>query len=140
MSLVNRIRIDRRPPVLLRALWQQLLDLPVVHPDAHRELQVLLGDRVPVLVHHHHRQQVARRGEEEAVEVVRDALADARAEGVEEDLAGDEEEDAEGDVAQRPAVLEGAGDEDDLHQDIDCKLDGIEQVEHDEDADSVSGA
>lgn len=71
---------------------------------------------------------------------MRDSFADGRAEGVQDNLARDEEEDAEGDVAQRPAVLEGACHEDDLHDDVDEELDGVEQVENHEDADGVGGS
>lgn len=124
---VDGIRsIHRGPSILLGALGQQLLHFPVIHPGADRELEVLLGDRVPVLVHHHDGEQVARGSEEETVEVVRDALADGRAEGVENNLAGDEEEDAEANVSQGPAVLQRARDQEDLHEHVDGQLDGVE--------------
>lgn len=126
--------IDSPPLILLR---QQLLDLPVplLGPDA--KLQIFLRDRIPVLVHHHDGEQIADRGEEQAVEIVLRAFADLVADDVENHLADDEEEDAEGDIAQRPAVLEGVRHEDDLHDDVDEQADGVEQVQHHEQADRV---
>ena len=139
--------IERRPPVgvtavsvVLAASRQQLLDLPVVHARADRELEVLPRDRVPVLVHHHDGQQVARRGEEEAVHVVRHGVADGRAERVEDDLADDEEEDAEADVAQRPAVLQRARHQQDLQHHVHEELDRVQQVQDHEQSDGVGRA
>ena len=128
--------IDGPPLILIR---QQLLDLPVplLGPDA--KLQIFLGDRIPVLVHHHDGQQVADGGEKQAVEIVLRALADRVADHVQNHLPDDEEEDPERDVAQGPAVLERVHHEDDLHDDVDEQADGVEQVQHHEQADRVRG-
>lgn len=125
--LTAPILIDRAPLIVLR---QQLLNLPTPLLRADTELQILPCDRVPVLVHHHHRQQVADRGEEQSVEVVLRGFADRAAEEVEDHLPDDEEEDAEGDVPQGPAVLQRVRDEDDLHDGVDEKADAVEQVEY----------
>ena len=66
-----------------------------------------------------------------------DAVADGVAEDVQDDLADDEEEDAEHDIAERPAVLECAHDEDDLADEVDEEEDGVDDVGNDEDADWV---
>ena len=68
-----------------------------------------------------------------------DAVADGVAEDVQDDLADDEEEDAEDDVAERPAVLECAHDEDDLADEVDEEEDGVHDVCDHEDADGVLG-
>ena len=57
-------------------------------------------------------------------------FADRAAEEVEDHLPDGEEEDAEGDVPQRPAVLQRVRDEDDLHDGVDEKADAVEQVEY----------
>ena len=155
---VLRLLVDGAALVLL---GEQLLDLPVVLLDADGELEVLAGDGVPVLflddplargdrfrfhgrgntnlVDHHDGEEVADGGEEQAVQVVLDAVADGVAEDVQDDLADDEEEDAEDDVAERPAVLECAHDEDDLADEVDEEEDGVHDVGDDEDADWVLG-
>lgn len=134
--LTAPILIDRASLIVLR---QQLLNLPVPLLGADTELQILPCDRVPVLVHHHHRQQVADRGEEQPVEIVLRGFADRAAEEVEDHLPDDEEEDAEGDVPQRPAVLQRVRDEDDLHDGVDEQADAVEEVEHHEEPHGVGG-
>lgn len=69
-----------------------------------------------------------------------DGCADLRADGVQNDLAHDEEEDAKGDVAQRPAVLQSPDDKEDLECDVDEKLNGVQQVQDDEETDGVGGS
>lgn len=69
-----------------------------------------------------------------------DIIADCVAEDVEDDLANDEEEDSESNVAQRPAVLEGAHNEDNLADDVYEEENGVDDVGDDEDADGVGGA
>lgn len=89
------------------------------------------------LVNHHDSQQIAHSRKEQAVKVVANACTQLAADGVQDNLADDEEEDTEADVAEWPAVLQSAGDQQDLQDDVDEELDGVEQVEDDEQANSV---
>src|SRR5438105_1381605 len=66
-------------------------------------------------VDHHDGEEVTDGGEEQAVEVMLDLVADAGGKDVENDLSGHEEEDAKGNVAQWPAILQRIDDEEDLH-------------------------
>ena len=91
------------------------------------------------LVDHHDCEEIADGGEEQTVQIVLDAVADGVAEGVQDNLSDDEEEDAENNVAERPAVLECAHDEDDLADEVDEEEDGVDDVGDDEDADWVLG-
>lgn len=130
-------------PTLLQVVFgrgsHQLLDLPVVHSRAHRELQVFLSDGIPILVHHHDGQKIARCRKEQSIHIVTDRIANRPAEGIENDLANDEEEDAKRDIAQGPPVLKRPSDENDLQNHVDEELDGVEKVEHHKQADSVGG-
>lgn len=54
-------------------------------------------------------------------------------------MADDKEEDAKRNVAERPAVLQGARNEEDLHYDVDKQLNGVQQVQDDKQADRVGG-
>lgn len=69
-----------------------------------------------------------------------DGGANLCADGIQNDLADNEEEDTKGNVAQRPAVLQGSNDKKNLEGDVDEKLDGVKQVEYDEQSDGVGGA
>lgn len=68
-----------------------------------------------------------------------DVFADDIAQNVQDDLANDEEEDAERNVAQWPAVLQCANDEDDLADNVDEEEDGVHDVGDNEDSDRVLG-
>ncbi|KAH6603697.1 hypothetical protein Trco_008472 [Trichoderma cornu-damae] len=87
--------------------------------------------------HHHDSQQVAHGGKEQAVQIVAHGDANLGAESIENDLPGDEEEDAKGDVAQGPPVLQRPNHKQDLHADVDEQLDGVEQIQDDEEPDGV---
>lgn len=89
------------------------------------------------LVDHHNREQVADSRKEQAVEVVLDTVADNVAEDVQNDLSNNEEEYTEDDVAQRPAVLQCAQDENDLADEVDEEKDGVDNVCDNKDADGV---
>ena len=68
-----------------------------------------------------------------------DPVADGVAKDVQDDLSNDEEEDAENNVAQWPAVLERADDENNLADKVDEKENGVDYVRDNEDADRVLG-
>lgn len=68
-----------------------------------------------------------------------DGHAQLGGKGVEHNLTGNKEKDTKGNVAQGPAVLEGAGDEEHLHDHVDKQLHGVEQVEDDKQANGVGG-
>lgn len=91
------------------------------------------------LVDHHDGEQIADCGEEKPIEIVRRILADHDAEDVEDDLADDEEEYAEADVEERPAVLQRVDHKHDLHHEVDEQEYAIEDVENHEEADRVCG-
>lgn len=94
--------------------------------DSHRDV-------IPVFVHHHDAQEDAQSEEEQSVDIMLDGVADRDTEGKQEDLATSEEDGAEDDVADGPAVLEGTEDEyelgNDVHGDAD---DGPQEVDHEE--------
>lgn len=69
-----------------------------------------------------------------------DGVADLGAESVQDDLAHDEKEDAKSNITQRPAILKGSHDQQDLHADIYEELDGIQQIQHDKQADGFCRA
>lgn len=76
-----------------------LLDLPDGSLVSDGKLEVLLGDRVPVLVDHHHAEEHAERKEEEPVDVVLDRVADRDRERKQDNAADSEEPDSEQDVS-----------------------------------------
>lgn len=92
------------------------------------------------LVDHHDGQQIANRGKEQAVQVVAHGNANLGAKSIENDLAGNKEEDAKGNVTQRPPVLQRSDDKQDLHANVDKELNGVEQVQDDKQTDSVGRA
>lgn len=98
---------------------ERILDLPNVGLGPDRELEVLLGDRVPELVHHHDGEEHAERVEERPVEVVRHGVADRVAKRKQQDLADDPERGPKDDVADGPAVVQRAEDEQQLRDDVD---------------------
>lgn len=84
---------------------------------------------VPVLVNHHHSEEHAKLEEEDAIDVVRDGIADRDAEGEEDDAANNVEGNAEQDVANDPAVVKSADHQDQLRYRIDeHNEDGVTQV------------
>lgn len=93
-----------------------------------------MGRRKAYLVDHHHSQQVADSSKEQAIEVVVNRLTDPRAEGVENDLADDEEHRGGSEIPQRPAVLQSVHHEDDLHDEVDEQTDGVDDVQHNKQA------
>lgn len=66
-----------------------------------------------------------------------DCLANAVCEGVEDDLADHEKEDAEDDVSNWPAVLEGICDKQDLHNQVDEKENAVEDVQNNKKTNSL---
>ncbi|OLL26019.1 hypothetical protein NEOLI_000193 [Neolecta irregularis DAH-3] len=121
---------------------QALLDLPDVGLHADAELEILLCDRVPELrvsratrrgrhlVDHHDGEQVCDGDEEQAVEVVVCAGADGGRQRVQRDLAEREEEDAERDVEERPAVAQRCEHEVDLRRGVGGEDGGGRNVQH----------
>jgi hypothetical protein len=105
---------------------------PHIRLTRNRKLQILLCNRVPILVHHHHSKEITNGGEEEAVEVVFDLGTYFGGEGVESDLSDADEEDTECNVAEGPSVFEGVEDEGDLEDYVDDEEDAVEDVEDDE--------
>ncbi len=61
-----------------------------------------------------------------------DVLADPLTEGVQDDLADDEEEDPKRNIAQRPPILQRVHHQNNLHHNIDQQLNPINQIQHDE--------
>jgi hypothetical protein len=70
---------------------------------------------------------------------VLDLVADNVAEDVQDDLPNDKEENAEGDVTERPAVFQRSNDKYNLAHRVDEEEDGIHDVCDDEDANGVLG-
>lgn len=65
------------------------------------------------------------------------SVADLAAEGVQDDLPNNEEEDAEGDITKRPAILKRTRDEQNLHGHVHKELHRVKQVQHNEKPDGV---
>lgn len=80
-------------------------------------------DTVPIFVHHHHAEEHAKRKEEESIDVVLDGVANRDRKGEEDDLGDSEERSAEDYVSDRPPVLKGAEDENELGYNIDNAAD-----------------
>jgi len=89
------------------------------------------------LVNHHDGEQIADGREEETVQVVLHLVADGVGEGVEDDLADNQETGCQGNIAQWPAVLQRVENEDKLHDDVDNQADTRDEVQHDEQANGV---
>jgi hypothetical protein len=70
------------------------------------------------LVDHHDGQEIAESSKEKSIQVMLDVVADDIAELVQEDLSDDEDQHAEGDMAERPAVIQCVRDQEELHGQI----------------------
>lgn len=105
-------------PLALTLYQEGLLDFPDSRFAANTELEILLGDRVPVFVDHHDAEEHAEGEEEEAVDVVLDSIADCHAEREEDNLCDSEEGGTEEDITNRPPVIECADHKDELGDDV----------------------
>lgn len=112
--------IDGPSPVFL---GKEFLHLPVALLGANTELEILFCNRIPVLnaefsecllnlevgnaylINHHHSEKITYRGKEKSIEIVLHVVADGIAEDVQNDLSDYKEEDAKGNVSQRPSIL-----------------------------------
>lgn len=92
------------------------------------------------LVDHHDGQEIARRRDEQSIEVMAHSRADPRAEGIQNDLSNNKEENTKGNVTKWPTVLQRAGDQQDLHTKVHSQLNRIEQVENHEKTNRVCRA
>lgn len=111
--------------ILALSLSQEgLLDLPNRCFTANTKFEILLGDRVPVLVDHHDTEEHAKSEEEETVDVVLDSIADGHAEGEEDNLGDSEEGSTEEDITNWPPVVECTGHKDELGDDVYDDADG----------------
>lgn len=106
-----------------RSGQQWVLDFPHGRLVANAELEVLLRNRIPVLVNHHHAEQHAKREDENAVDVVLDGVTNLNAEGEQNDLGDSKEGGAEQDVPNRPSVVQRPNDENQLCDDVDDHAD-----------------
>jgi len=66
-----------------------------------------------------------------------DAITDGVTKDVQNDLSNDKKEDAKHDVAQRPTILEGANNKNDLADEINEEKYGVDEVRDDKNADWV---
>ena len=105
-------------PLALTLSQEGLLDFPNCCLTANTEFEILLGDRVPVLVDHHDTEEHAESEEEETVDVVLDSIADGHAEGEEYNLGDSEEGGTKEDITNRPPVVECTSHKDELGDDI----------------------
>lgn len=112
-----------------------VLDLPHRCLAAHTELQVLLRDRIPVLVHHHDAQEHTEGEKEETIDVVVHGVADRHAEGEQHDLGDNEECSAKENVANGPSVFKRSEDEDELRNDVNDRADEWPQDVNDKQSD-----
>lgn len=67
-------------------------------------------------------------------------VANNSTQAVKKDLANDEEQDAEYNSSEWPAVLEGPHHEDDLQDDVDKELDSVQQIKNREKANGLCGS
>lgn len=105
-------------PLALSRSQEGLLDFPNSRLTANTEFEILLGDRVPVLVDHHDTEEHAESEEEETIDVVLDSIANGHAEGEEDDLGDSEEGGTKEDITNRPPVVECTGHKDELGDDV----------------------
>ena len=101
-------------PLALARPQEGLLDFPNCRLTTDTEFEILLGNRVPVLVDHHDTEKHAESEEEETVNVVLDSIANCHAEGEEDNLCDSEEGGAEEDITNWPPVVECADHKDEL--------------------------
>lgn len=134
-------------------LNQGLLDLPNSLLRSNRELEVLLGDGIPVLnrqqiswhksesrtylVHHHDRQQHAQTEEEDAVNVMTDGIANTSRECEEQHAADNVECDTENNVSNDPSIVQRANDEDKLRNGVEDDADSGEDEVGDKEPDGA---
>jgi len=86
------------------------------------------GDTVPIFINHHHAQQYAKRKEEQPIDVVFNRIAYRNAKREQENLTSCVEGRAKDDITDRPPILEGTEDEDELGDDVNGDAD--ERPEH----------
>lgn len=91
------------------------------------------------LVDHHYCKQVANSGKEKPIKIVLDAVADGVTKDVQNDLSDDKKEDTKDNVTERPAVLKGTHNENDLADEVDEEEDCVDKIRDDEDANGVFG-
>lgn len=127
--------VHRVAMIIIPKQW--IFDFPIVLTLADRKLEVLPCDGIPVLVDHHDSKQIAECGEEEAVHVVLHALTHGVAETIENNLTDDQGDDTKNDMSERPALLQGHGDQEDLHADIDGDEESAEEKDHDKQANRI---
>jgi hypothetical protein len=89
------------------------------------------------LVNHHNAQQIANCREEQAVKIMADSDTDLRAESVEKDLTSHKKEDTKRNIAERPSVLQCPSHKQNLHGHVHEKLDGIQEIENNEQSNGV---
>lgn len=117
MSARARV-VAARVFVRVGACKQRVLHLPYRSFTSDREFEVLLRDRIPVLVHHHDAKEHAKREEEDSVNVVFHSIANRCREGKEHYLSNDEEGSTKNNIADRPTVLERPENQNKLGDDI----------------------
>jgi hypothetical protein len=78
------------------------------------------------LVDHHDSQEITESSEEETVQVMLDVVADDIAKLIQEDLSDDEDQHTEGDVSERPAVIQCVRNQEQLHSQVYRNADGIQ--------------
>ena len=105
-------------PLALTRPQEGLLHFPNSCLAANTEFEVLLSDRVPVLVDHHDTEKHAESEEEETVNVVLDSIANCHAEGEEDNLGDSEEGGTKEDITNWPPVVECADHKDELRNDV----------------------
>ena len=111
---------------------KQLFDFPDITLSTNAEFEVLLGDRVPVLVDHHHGKESANCAKEETINIVLNALADLVAQEDHDNLAEHKEHNRKANVAQRPVLIECVDNQDDLENDVDEQKKAVEYKVNDE--------
>jgi hypothetical protein len=142
MVLVHAVRIARIDVAVEGTatvlLGKQFFDFPAVLLGTDRELEIFLGDGVPVLVDHHDGEEIADAGKEETVEVVLHSITDRLGENVKDDLADDEEDGPESNISKWPSILQCSKDEQDLHNNIHDQTNSIDDIQHHEHAGGTS--
>lgn len=156
---ILRVRVGKEGSRTTVLFGEKLLDFPGVRLNADGEFEVLDGNGIPVLDEHkrlvakpagstkktylinrHNSEQIAHGREEKPVQIMLHFLADGITEAVQKDLAGNEDQDPRDDTAHGPPALERVCDQQQLHDNKDGNADGVQNVEHDEQADGVGRA
>lgn len=117
-----------------------ILNLPDIVLTSHTKFQILLSDRVPILIHHHDGEKGADGAKEIAVDIMLSSLTELNTDSQLEYLTEDKKGQSKQDITQRPAIIQSIQDQNDLHHHVDEEEYTIEDKVDDEESCSITRA